>query len=163
LFFGLENLCWNIPEAAPLQYPPWSLFTFTFNFDLADGRHAALPGLSILWSIAVEEQFYLLAPLMYLVIRSRYRLAFCAAVFALANLTRALYIAYAAPKPGGGIYYMTYAYADTFVAGAMLAYWYVERSSLRARLPFSSTLCWSAAIAAVLLFAVTTRVWGTSI
>jgi peptidoglycan/LPS O-acetylase OafA/YrhL len=84
-----------------VQYPPWSLFTFTFNFDLAAGRHPGLPSLSILWSIAVEEQFYILAPLMYRAMRSRYCALFCVAIFIFANAARLLHLAYV-PQPVGG-------------------------------------------------------------
>jgi peptidoglycan/LPS O-acetylase OafA/YrhL len=162
LIFLLENLFGNMPSEKPLQYPPWSLFTFTFNFDLAQGRHAELPGLSVLWSIAVEEQFYLLAPLMYLAIRSRHSLVFCGMVFVLANLARWLHIAYAEPKSGGGIYYMTYAYADTFLAGAVLAHLYIKRTATL--LPIASDRQhWGMAAAATVLFAVIAWTWGTSI
>jgi peptidoglycan/LPS O-acetylase OafA/YrhL len=61
------------------------LLTFTLNMDMAAGRPWPISALTPLWSIAVEEQFYILAPLMYLVLRSRYALPFCAAVLLLSN------------------------------------------------------------------------------
>jgi peptidoglycan/LPS O-acetylase OafA/YrhL len=50
------------------------LLTFTVNIDMAAGRPWPVTATSPLWSIAIEEQFYILAPLMYLVLRSATRL-----------------------------------------------------------------------------------------
>ena len=52
-----------------------SLFTFTINWHQAANSTSQLGTLGVLWSIAVEEQFYVLAPFMYLALRSRHWLA----------------------------------------------------------------------------------------
>ena len=108
------------------QMEGWrSLFTLTSNWEMAAFRQWPPASLAALWTIAVEEQFYVLAPGMYLLMRSRWNLAFYVAVFALTNLTRIWYLRTAGGEGNGGLYYTSYAYADTFLMGAIVARWYV--------------------------------------
>jgi peptidoglycan/LPS O-acetylase OafA/YrhL len=108
----------------------WSLFTFSSNLEMATWRPWPPSELAIYWTIAVEEQFYLLAPLMYLALRSRWPLYFCIAIVIASNAARIGYLANFmepdhsyGPSPGnGGLYYMSYSYADTFLAGAIVAH-----------------------------------------
>ena len=110
----------------------FSLFTFTSNWQIASFR-AWPPGpLGPLWTIAVEEQFYVLAPIMYYMIRSRWSVLFCAAIFLGANALRVFYIYTSTAQGNGGLYYITYAYADTFLAGALIADLYLRRKTVSA-------------------------------
>jgi peptidoglycan/LPS O-acetylase OafA/YrhL len=102
-----------------------SLFTLTSNWEMAAFRQWPPANLAPLWTIAVEEQFYILAPGMYLLMRSRWNLPFSLAVFVLANLIRLWYLRTAGGVGNGGLYYTSYAYADTFLSGAIVAHWYV--------------------------------------
>ena len=104
-----------------------SLFTFSANWQMAASRSLPPFQLTHLWTIAVEEQFYVLAPGMYLLLRSRWRWVFCGAVFAITNLIRVWYIASSSGHSTGGLYYTSYAYADTFLMGAMIAFWYLSQ------------------------------------
>jgi peptidoglycan/LPS O-acetylase OafA/YrhL len=132
------------------------LLTFTLNFQM-QGHQWPLPGLEALWSISVEEQFYLLAPQMYLALRSRYHLAFIVAVVAVANVVRFSYLAASTDSvSNGGLYYATYAYADTFVIGAAVAKYFIEGQVL-ARVHKSVAFGLS-----IFLLAVILRLWGSS-
>jgi peptidoglycan/LPS O-acetylase OafA/YrhL len=110
----------------------FSLFTFTSNLGMASFRSWPAGPLGPLWTIAVEEQFYVLAPIMYLALRSRWSVWFCAAIFLGANALRVFYIATSTSQGNGGLYYVTYAYADTFLAGALIAVWYVRTKTVSA-------------------------------
>jgi len=44
--------------------PLWSYFTFTQNFAMLSGSDFGAPALSVTWSLAIEEQFYLFLPLL---------------------------------------------------------------------------------------------------
>jgi len=56
------------PERASLVQAVWSALTFRMNW--LEGRHGYLPGdWDILWSLSVEETFYLLFPLLCLLLR----------------------------------------------------------------------------------------------
>jgi peptidoglycan/LPS O-acetylase OafA/YrhL len=132
------------------------LLTFTLNLQMQEHRWP-LPGLEALWSISVEEQFYLLAPAMYLLLRSRYATTFVVVVVAAANIIRVTYVAASTDvSPNGGLYYSTYAYVDTFVIGAVVAKAFIE-AELTGR--FLKSMAFAAA---VVLFAVVLRLWGTS-
>lgn len=102
------------------------LFTFTVNFDMA-ARQFPPAALTPLWSIAVEMHYYLLAPFVFMAMRSRYAVAFCGAAFVISNLARISYLAIADHGTGnGGLYYLSFAYLDTFIAGVMVARWRVS-------------------------------------
>jgi peptidoglycan/LPS O-acetylase OafA/YrhL len=108
------------------------LFTFTSNWNIASFRSWPPGPLGPLWTIAVEEQFYVLAPIMYLMIRSRWCVLFCAAIFFGANALRVFYMATSTGQGNGGLYYITYTYADTFLTGALIADWYLRRRTVSA-------------------------------
>jgi peptidoglycan/LPS O-acetylase OafA/YrhL len=134
------------------------LLTFTLNIDMAAGRPWPITALTPLWSIAVEEQFYILAPLMYLVLRSRYALVFCGAVVLLSNVARQLYISLDSGEPGNrGLYYLIYTYADTFVVGAVLARFYLEGWR-----PSKTVQLW-AAVMIVPVLVLVAKAWGSSL
>ena len=109
-----------------------SLFTFTSNWEMAAFRQWPPDKLAALWTIAVEEQFYVLAPGMYLLLRSRWKLPFCVAVFALTNILRLWYVLTSTGAGNGGLYYASYAYADTFLTGAIIADWYTRHKAASA-------------------------------
>ena len=65
-------------------------------------------------------------------IRSRWSVLFCAAIFLGANALRVFYIYTSTAQGNGGLYYITYAYADTFLAGALIADLYLRRKTVSA-------------------------------
>ena len=104
--------------------------TFTSNWSLALnglGGFAdhATANLQILWSIAVEEQFYLLFPLFLLLCFRKpgfWRKLMAAAIFLGFAFRFALaWAGSSAGKPVGSMYYGTFSYLEVFGAGALAA------------------------------------------
>jgi peptidoglycan/LPS O-acetylase OafA/YrhL len=145
-------LATSAQRAAASEIP---LFTFSINWHQAALMTPQLGTLGILWSIAVEEQFYVLAPLLYLALRSRHWLAFSIAVFALSNIGRAVYMLYFGPATLAGLYYVSYSYADIFLGGAIAAKCYSEGSIIKSK----KTQWLSFATSAIIIIA-TLRLWG---
>lgn len=57
---------------ADVSFPVWSYFTFTQNFFMAETHSSGAHWLSPSWTLAIEEQFYVLAPLTFLLVPRRY-------------------------------------------------------------------------------------------
>ena len=57
---------------ADVSFPAWSYFTFTQNFFMAETHSIGAHWLSPSWTLAIEEQFYVLAPLTFLLVPRRY-------------------------------------------------------------------------------------------
>ncbi len=103
---------------------PWNVLGhfdgWPFYFFYLGNLHVALNGfqaapVTILWTLAVEEQFYLLWPFVVLLFDSRRLLRICVLIALLSPLTRALIAAYPA------VYVLSFCRADTLAAGAILA------------------------------------------
>lgn len=115
----------------------WLYAAFLGNWSLAlatpDGHlDRSPPGLAVLWSIAVEEQFYvvyaLVAGLALGSVRA-VRLTLVAAV-ALGVIWRAFQVLVLHPMPGVyGYYYATPSYLDMFAAGALTGLLLARRSA----------------------------------
>ena len=74
---------------------PWMYFVFLANFDSIQNGIPATPPLSVLWSVAIEEQFYLLWPLLLTVITGKpgrislfFAIILTSLVFTAINLSR---------------------------------------------------------------------------
>src|SRR5450631_397059 len=96
---------------------------------------------------------------MFIVLKSRYRTSFCAAVFIACNVARIAYVlSHLDVGPGnGGLYYMSYSYADTFLAGAIVAQLYKKG------IVVSRSIQATAFGAAAVLLVIVLRAWGPAV
>jgi peptidoglycan/LPS O-acetylase OafA/YrhL len=99
---------------------------FAMNF--AEAFNHGVPGLGILWSLAVEEQFYLFWPIVALRFSPRIVLRFAIALVILAPVLRGL----ATPllSDHGPIYYLMPFRMDLLASGAVLAVLWREPGAL---------------------------------
>jgi peptidoglycan/LPS O-acetylase OafA/YrhL len=130
--------------AAFWQHAP-AVGAFVFNWWMIFAPEGGLPvpsPLGHLWTISVEQQFYLLFPLLALGLPERWRVPACWALVVLGPVARALTsAAYQAADPGGehafAIYASTHGHVDAFAAGALIAYhrglgnWHANQAARR--------------------------------
>lgn len=118
------------------------LFAYLQNTPLWwNGLQTAVAGLTNhLWSLAVEEQFYLVWPVLIFLIRDRRKLLWTAAILALmAPVTRFFLLAHGAPFEA--TYKLTICRTDSLLAGGWLAL--IVRGSLRdSALRFAAPIFW---------------------
>jgi peptidoglycan/LPS O-acetylase OafA/YrhL len=79
------------------RVPAWSYFAFVNNIYSAVTGDVGRPYLSPTWTMAVEEQFYLVAPALLIFTPRRARLPVLGGVVALAIASRALLLGFDAP------------------------------------------------------------------
>jgi peptidoglycan/LPS O-acetylase OafA/YrhL len=89
------------------------------NWERAAGGY--LGAMSHSWSLAIEEQFYLLWPLVFLTVPRRLLGPLCLA--AVAAVVAARFAVYSGPGDSAFVYYATHLRADTVLAGCALAVW----------------------------------------
>jgi len=114
-----------ITDASKSTLPPVGyLFTFTLNFYITNQGPHFLFFLVFLWSIAVEEQFYL-AWAFFLKFFRRYLVVFCAALAVGSILFRWVYY-----PDSNMLYFHTLSVACDFAAGAIFALAAFRKKSL---------------------------------
>ena len=84
-----------------------------------------------LWSLAVEEQFYLLWPLLILVTPNAIRPKIFMFLIVLVLLSRICWYLFM-PQSVGSIYYNTFFRSDAFLAGSLLRQWHVTGKKIPA-------------------------------
>lgn len=97
--------------------PIWYL-TFLNNFDVIQTGHPNSLVLGILWSIAIEEQFYLTWPLLLSLVPLRYFKHICLAILAGSLAFRAFH-----HDQPDVLYFHTFAVIGDMALGGLLAYW----------------------------------------
>lgn len=151
LYYGfliLRFIIWPALDAA-LQHTPASTqvwyWTYIFNIYVAIHGDGHLPMNTIhLWSLAVEEQFYLLWPaVVHLCSRTRL-LRITAACLVIAPLLRAAFVALHAPMAA---FMLMPSRMDSLAAGAMIAILYRQPGGLTAAVRWARP----AAIAALVI------------
>ncbi len=110
---------------ATLDAIPW-VMVFAANWAPALGISPFLGLLGPAWSLAVEEQFYLLWPALFVLLMrrglSRGRLALLLAVIAAAEMTYRVVMAHLSYGPGH-IFYGTDTRSDGLIVGCAVAFW----------------------------------------
>ena len=114
----------NSPQYANYGHVWWSYPIFAQNY-VSDIHHVTL-GLGVYWSLAIEEQYYLVWPLILIALtRVRWRWAvpaFLIGATALSFVLRALTIEGHLLKAGGGTEWMTHTNLFGLAVGSLLAW-----------------------------------------
>ena len=108
--FAPPGLDWLFSGA----YPLWTYATFTQNYFMADGGFGPA-WLGITWSLAIEEQFYLLMPLLVFFIRDKWLVPILVTMIISSSVARCLI-------DGLGSYIYTFCRTDDLMMGVLLAY-----------------------------------------
>ena len=103
---------------------PWYVF-FLGNFNMFVGGGAPAVTLAVLWSISVEEQFYLLWPLAIKTIKKRYLPWILSTVVILATVYRFVYA-----NDYSTVKYSTFSVMSDIAIGCMVAWLFFEKSRL---------------------------------
>jgi peptidoglycan/LPS O-acetylase OafA/YrhL len=96
-----------------------AFLTFLGNWTMALVNPVPYRWISILWSVCVEEQFYLIVPLLFVVVASRYRRLVVAVLMIASIVVRAVCGWYFSTDLM--IVYNTFAQLDTLLSGVLLA------------------------------------------
>lgn len=132
VFFLFENFELAV-SAAELQPWKWPLLCYVQNIVMTiDGTHMPWRGLDHLWSLAVEEQFYLFWPLVVFMSPTRLLPRICIALIALAWICKFVLLAATWKFAAYGF---TVSRLDALAAGAWIACWTCSRQSPSDSLP----------------------------
>lgn len=111
----------------PYENPPaWPYWTYLTNFSVAD-RDLVHGWLDLAWSLAIEEQFYIVWAVVMFVCPVRWVGPLCAAILIGEPIARAIAIANGVPALS--IYMLTWFRLDGLAMGALLA-WLLRRGWL---------------------------------
>jgi peptidoglycan/LPS O-acetylase OafA/YrhL len=137
----------------------WSYFLLSavFGANLSSLFHIRVPhGPGVMWSLAIEEQFYLLWPLVVLLLNRRTIFVLCVAIFLGCPLLRGIYAARGMNPEV--IYDLSWFRFDGLASGAMLALWASSRHRSRGGRIAAALLC---ALAILSLAGVRFGLFGT--
>jgi peptidoglycan/LPS O-acetylase OafA/YrhL len=125
-YLGILFLChavWGRPAELPGDAAP--LLTYTYNFTRASDWQPS-PFYTHFWSLAVEEQFYLVWPFLVHALSRRALIGLSAGLVVLGPAMRGAIAAFfndgrSAYDVGDAVYWFTPSHADAFAAGALVA------------------------------------------
>jgi peptidoglycan/LPS O-acetylase OafA/YrhL len=135
LFLGLSYLFLHFP-AYYATYIPW-LATYTFNYTRTMGQWQGNPLFTHLWSLSIEEQFYLFFPLIVLLCPRRFTRWFMVVMAVAAPLVRyglGIYYSHRGFAPevtGDAVYWNTLTHLDAFFLGGLIPVWGLDKSIRR--------------------------------
>jgi peptidoglycan/LPS O-acetylase OafA/YrhL len=122
--------------------PSWSYAAFLQNFFMANAGHFGPQWTAITWSLAVEEQFYLVLPLTLYLVPRRHVPRLCLACAAAAlGLRTTLVLAGTTASATGAAYLLLPSRMDALLLGVLGA-WLVRDPAWRRRLEGSSRALW---------------------
>lgn len=110
----------NSHHALPLDFSVFEHFFFLQNIVVPNAERLFLYWFGVLWSLAVEEQFYLVAPLLIRVLNRRTLYCFVIALIAVAPLLR-VYFRIVNPGLHVDVYSFTLCRADALSFGILAA------------------------------------------
>lgn len=132
----------------------WKYFTFIGNYCMVnDGANQILP-LAVLWSISVEEQFYILLPLLF-VLRFPSPGAAFKSLWILLFVYSLIFRLTHAGDPGP-TYYSTWSSLPGFLFGVLAAYMYTSMKNIKNLLHISS---WRKVLWVISLTAIIVSAW----
>jgi peptidoglycan/LPS O-acetylase OafA/YrhL len=152
---------WHGLLAGPDRFEQWPYWTYLVNFAIAmrdQFRHGVL---DVAWSLAIEEQFYLVWAVVVWLLSPRWLGALCAVIVIAAPLARAIALENGAHSVD--VYVLPQYRADTLALGGLLA-WLVRRGWLHAMATAAPWILLAALTGAVLcaLRDGTAFWWGSS-
>src|SRR5882757_2915142 len=121
---GLAYLFFHFP-ASYKTYMPY-LLTYTYNFTRTLPDWTMDPAFAHLWSLAIEEQFYVFFPLILLLAPPRFVKIFMVAIIILTPVTRFVLGQYFLEKGFRGealattVYWNSFSHLDAFFIGGMI-------------------------------------------
>ncbi len=123
LYFAVTTLVLLRYIRIPLSIPSLAYLTFTQNFFMARAGGMGATGLLVTWSLAIEEQFYLVIPFIVRTIRGR-RLAIALACMIAAVPFLRLWVHHVRILPNGGFacFALMPCRADALCLGVLSAY-----------------------------------------
>jgi peptidoglycan/LPS O-acetylase OafA/YrhL len=117
-YLVLVLLLWVLPRPATTAAERWSYLLYYQNFRFAFGGDVTSDvARDITWSLAVEEQFYLVWPAIVWWLSTRRLVAMCIGAIVLAMVFRFVGLEAGIPRP----YFLTFCRIDALAAGALLA------------------------------------------
>ncbi len=116
--FILVGLILDFPELAA---PWWAYMTFTANITHVWQADTTWYPLSVIWSLCVEEQFYLLAPFIVGYIKRAHLLKILCITILFSWLLRYVLFMWGGEYALGAIHFLTPCRADAFSAGILVA------------------------------------------
>jgi len=137
---------WHALLVGPADVPQWPYWTYLVNFAIAD-RDAFQHGvLDVAWSLAIEEQFYLVWAVVVWLLSPKWLGPLCAAIVLAAPIARTVALQLGAHTVD--VYVLPHLRADTLALGGLLA-WLVRRRSLRLHPHTAAWVCVAALAGAV--------------
>ena len=114
-----HNVAFN--SATPL----WRHLTFTQNFWMSEHTEWGPGAISVTWSLAIEEHYYIFYPLLMLILRPRY-IPFALTAVAVTSAAIRLFLHLAHPENAFLSYVMTLSRLDGLAVGGMIAWVYSD-------------------------------------
>jgi peptidoglycan/LPS O-acetylase OafA/YrhL len=146
-FYLYLSILFFLTVAGVFQVPLCAFFfaaTYTSNYYLGPG--GAFIGLQHLWSLSVEEQFYLLWPAVLLLLGKRWAICCATLLIFISPLSRVLTYFVLSPQNRAVVDRMFHSRIDTIMFGCLTALLWQSNLFERTRRIWESDLCFASAV-----------------